>query len=186
MDGATPVQRRDEADAEVWRTLGALRLAFFTPVREYPPLADKKAVILLAAESLMVSVLLAFSHTLTELMSAGSAPVAALTAAVLTALGVFVVLGVWFAFESLHVPVPPMPDSLAFFPHICQRTREEYRRQVLGLDYDQALGAMLHYNYSYAVLSVRKFRLVNRAVACVRAAFGLWIVLLVLIATAGA
>ena len=40
---------------------GAARLAFFTPVREYPPLADRKASVLLAANGLMVTVLLTFS-----------------------------------------------------------------------------------------------------------------------------
>ena len=41
--------------------------------------------------------------------------------------------------------------------------------------------AMLHYNYSLATLRVDKFSLVNRSIACARATFGLWVILLLLI-----
>ena len=43
---------------------------------------------------------------------------------------------------------------------------DDYRERVKGLDHPRAVAAMLHYNYSLATLSVAKFRLVDRSIAC--------------------
>ncbi len=40
---------------------------------------------------------------------------------------------------------------------------------------------MLHYNYSLATLSVAKFHLVERSIACARSTFELWMLLLLVI-----
>jgi hypothetical protein len=159
--------------------LGALRLAFFTPVREYPPLSDKKAMILLAITSLMISVLLAFSKTLIEILTTEPLALVILTAAVLVPLVVLVLVAAWFAFESLYFPIPAMPDSLAFYNHIMKRSEDEYRRQILSLDYRRSILAILHYNYSLAKLSAEKFKYINWSFLCVRCALVLWVVLLI-------
>ena len=157
---------------------GAARLAFFTPVREYPPLADRKASALLAAHGLMVTVLLAFSGAIGSIISGPNYFASRLVLGVLIPLGVLILLGAWLAFQALTRPVPPMPDSLAFYPQIAALSLDSYRDRVKRLDYQSAVTAMLHYNYNMATLSVAKFRLVNRSFACVRATFKLWIVLL--------
>ncbi len=160
---------------------GAARLAYFTPVREYPPLADRKASVLLAAYGLMVTVLFVFAAP-TEAILLGPRPWAVLLmAAILLPLSGLILSGSWFAFRALTRPIPPMPESLAFYPHIAGLSPELYRERVKGLDHDRAVTAMLHYNYSLATLSVEKFRLVERSIGCARATFELWMLLLMLV-----
>lgn len=169
-------------DLEAEALLGPARLAYFTPVREYPPMGDRKAAMLLGANGLMVSVLLLFSGPIGGIVQGPYPWEARLVVVVLAPLAVLLVLGGWFAFRALTRPIPPMPPSLAYFPDIAALTREEYRRRVLALDHRRALRDMLHYNYSLAVLSVQRFRLVERSFFCSRATFELWIVLLLMIA----
>ena len=161
---------------------GAARLAFFTPVREYPPLADRKASVLLAAYGLMVTVLLTFSAAIEKILGGTRPWLVLLMLAILAPLSALILLGAWNAFRALTRPIPPMPDSLAFYPHIASRPLAAYREGVRGLDYDGAVRAILHYNYSLATLSVLKFRLVDRSIWCARSTFKLWMLLLFLIA----
>jgi hypothetical protein len=171
---------------EVARLLGPARLAYFTPVREYPPLGDRKAVALLAADGLMTTVLLSFSGRIAAILGGGLARWDAwAVAAVLAAIVSLTLVGAWHAFAALTMPVPSMPTSLAYFPHIAALSREEYRGLVLGFDHRRAMRDMLNCNYSLAVLSAAKFRRVERSFACVRYTFELWIVLLVLVSTRG-
>jgi Family of unknown function (DUF5706) len=167
---------------DVATLLGPARLAYFTPVREYPPLGDRKAAVLLGANGLMVSVLLFFSRPIGRIVEGPRPWEARLVVTVLTPLVVLLLLGAWYAFRALTRPIPAMPPSLAYFPDIAALTREEYRRRILALDHRRAVRDMLHYNYSLAVLSVRRFRLVERSLFCSRATFELWILLLLMIA----
>lgn len=161
---------------------GAARLAYFTPVREYPPLADRKASFLLAAYGLMVSVLLGFSGAIEATVFESSRAAACAILAVLAPLSTLILLGAWNAFHALTRPMPPMPDCLAFYPRIAALSLGDYRERVKALDHPRALAAILHYNYSLATLSVAKFRLVDRSLACARWTFELWMVLLLMIA----
>lgn len=160
---------------------GASQLAFYTPVREYPPLADRKASVLLAANGLMVTVLLTFSGAIESIFTGPNRIPVFLMAGILGPLSVLILLGAWNAFRALTRPIPPMPDSLAFYPHIAARSLGDYVGVMEGLDADRAVVAMLHYNYTIATLSVAKFRLVERSLACARATFELWMVLLLII-----
>ena len=160
---------------------GAARLAYFTPVREYPPLADRKASVLLAAYGLMVTVLFVFAGPTQAILIGSRHWAAYLLATVLLPLSTLILCGAWYAFRALTRPIPPMPDSLAFYPHIAALSPELYRERVKELDQDRAVAAMLHYNYSLAILSVEKFRLVERSIACARATFELWMLLLLLV-----
>jgi Family of unknown function (DUF5706) len=160
---------------------GAARLAFFTPVREYPPLSDRKASVLLAADGLMVTALVTFSGSIEKILTGSDRWASVPLLTVLIALAALILLGAWYAFLSLTRPIPPMPDSMAFYPHIAAMTLEGYRSSVLDLDHPRAVRAMLDYNYSLATLSVEKFRLVDRSLALVRSTFALWTFLLLLI-----
>jgi hypothetical protein len=160
---------------------GAARLAFFTPVREYPPLADRKASALLAAYGLMVSVLVTFSRAIESIIDGPNLIASSVLLAILVPLSVLILLGAWCAFHALTRPVPRMPDSLAFYPHIAALSLGSYRDRVRGLDYRLAVIDMLHYNYSLATLSVAKFRLVDRSIASARATFKLWMLLLLMV-----
>ena len=161
--------------------LGAARLAFFTPVREYPPLADRKSSVLLAAYGLMVTVLLTFSTPIEAIVNGSRVWAVLLLLAILLPLSILILIGAWYAFRALTRPIPPMPDSLAFYPHIARNSAEEYSRRVKELDAVHSVEAILHYNYSLATLSVEKFRLVERSIACARATFEMWVVLLLII-----
>jgi hypothetical protein len=161
--------------------LGAARLAFFTPIREYPPLADRKSSVLLAAYGLMVSVLLSFSTTFEAIITGQRTWAIILLVAIVQPLFILILFGGWYAFRALTRPIPPMPDSLAFYPHIARNSLEEYARRVKELDHAGAVEAMLNYNYSLATLSVEKFRLVDRSIACARATFEMWVILLLMV-----
>ncbi len=164
---------------------GAARLAYFTPVREYPPLADRKASVLLAASGLMVTVLLTFSRPIAAIIDGDRPWASLLLLLVLIPLTTLMLMGAWFAFRALTRPIPPMPGSLAFYPHIAALERDEYRRQVKALDHDSAVAAMLHYNYSLATLSVVKFQLIERSIGCARLTFTLWMAFLLLVVVLG-
>ena len=165
--------------------LGPARLAYFTPVHEQPTLADRKAMFILAASGLMASVLLFFSHSLSVLARAGGTAASVLVLALLACVGALVVFAAVVVYYAYTRPLPPMPDTLAFFRNVAARGAEEYRGQMLALDHPRALRGMLHYNYSVASLAARKFRLVNRSLKCLRVAIPLWMVLLLALAIWG-
>lgn len=175
----------NDATNEPGRLLGPMRLGFFTPVREAPPLADRKACALLAADGLMASVLLPFLDRIYKMIDDPNALIAWPTGIIIVALLALVFFGAWHAFAALNLPVPPMPETPAFYPNIAALAPADYQRLVLGLDEPAALGAILHYNHALSRLSVAKFRRLDRSFACVRATFELWVMLLVLIAFGG-
>ncbi len=162
-------------------SLGALRLAFYTPVREYPPLADRKATILLAANSLMLTVLLFFSGAVERLFREGIIWLNILGALEVGCLGFLLAFGSYQAFKALVIPFPKLTDCVTFYGDIAAMPLEEYRRQARGVDYPEALRAMLRYNHAVSVLCVTKFRHVDLSTRCVRATFELWIILIVMI-----
>jgi len=79
-------------------------------------------------------------------------------------------------------PLPPMPATLAFYPNIAAKSYAQYAAAMRGLTHRAAVRAALHYNYSLARQSVRKFALVRRSMICFRAATLLWMVVLVVTA----
>ena len=111
---------------------GAARLAYFTPVREYPPLADRKASVLLAAYGLMVTVLFTFAGPAEAILVGPRRWAAILLATVLVPLSLLILSGAWYAFRALTRPIPPMPDSLAFYPHIAALAPDQYREASEG------------------------------------------------------
>jgi hypothetical protein len=165
--------------------LGPARLAYFTPVHDQPILADRKAMFILGACGLMVSVLLFFSHSLGALVRSGGRFGGAAALVALLALAALLLAAAVMAYYGYTRPVPPMPQSLAWFRHVAAAPPEEYARQMYALDHPAATRAMLHYNYSIASQAAYKFRLVNCSLRCLRIAIPLWMVLLLAMAVWG-
>jgi len=167
------------------QVIGPARLAYFTPVHEQPTLADRKAMFILGASGLMASVLLFFSHQLGTLARAGGALTSICVLLLLAAVGAMVVVAAVVAYYAYTRPLPPMPDTLAFFRSVADRPADSYRTDMTALDHLTALRGMLHYNYSVASLASQKFRLVNRSLACLKVAIPLWMALLLVLAVLG-
>ena len=164
---------------------GPARLAYFTPVHEQPTLADRKAMFILGASGLMVSVLLFFSHSLdTMVRSTGGVARAAALLALFT-VGALVLAAAVTAYFAYTRGLPPMPATFAWFRDVADTTLDDYARRMHALDHPAALREMLHYNYSVAAQAARKFRLVNRSLRCLRIAIPLWMVLLLALAVWG-
>lgn len=163
--------------------LGATRLAFYTPIRAYPPFADCKAAAILAADGLMISVLILFNSTLLELLKGELTIYWGLLALLLLSFTVFFLIGGGCAYVALTLPIPHMPESLAYFPEIARLDYDEYRRRVTALTHREVVHKVLIYNHSLAVLCTHKFSLVRRATACLRAQFFLWLVLTLIVAS---
>jgi hypothetical protein len=182
---APPTSRDFGSPAAAGDVRGAARLAYFTPVHEQPTLADRKAMFILGASGLMVSVLLFFSHSLYTLAQSGGAAARAAVFGALVAVGILVVIAAVIAYYSYTRSLPQMPPTFAWFRNVGATTVDEYSRHMLALDHPAALREMLHYNYSVASLAARKFRLVNRSIRCLRVAIPLWMVLLLTLAAWG-
>lgn len=151
--------------------LGALRLALCTPVREYPPLGDRKAVSLLGMNSLMVSVLLFFSNKIVGLVDSEGTLRVVVSLALLIPLAVLALMGCVWAFRALTLPMPASPKGLAFYSHIGALDLDDYRRRVWEVDRERVLDDMIHYNYTLSVLALAKFRLIDRSIRTSRVVF---------------
>lgn len=171
--------------ADVATVLGPARLAFFTPVHEQPTLADRKAMFILAASGLMASVLLFFSQSLHALITTGNAFLRVAAFLALVSVAVLVLTAAVTAYYSYTRSLPSMPPTLAWFRNLAAVPLQTYSHQLRTLDHPAAVQNMLQYNYSVASLAARKFRLVNRALRCLRVAIPLWMVLLLVLAVWG-
>lgn len=174
--------------AETDRTtakLGAARLAFYTPVRDYPPMADRKAGAILAADGLMLSVLLLFRLRFEAIIRGPSLVATYLVLFLIACLAVVLLRGASCAYRTLTMPIPSMPHSLAFFADIAKFGLDDYRAKLLSLSERDVVRSILDYNYSLADLSVRKFALVRRATSCVRAGFFFWVALILAVMIPG-
>jgi hypothetical protein len=78
--------------------------------------------------------------------------------------------------------LPPMPRTLALFRTIAAGPLEQYVADMTALDHPYALEAILNYNYFVALTAATKFRLVGRALRCMRVAIPLWMLILLLLA----
>jgi hypothetical protein len=159
-------------------------IAYFAPLYEYAVLADRKAGFFLSAGGLMLTVLGFFLGRIVGLVAPGDARAWAfgLTLAATVVLVVLAGVTAYVAFARL---LPPTPPSLAVFRDVAARTPDAYARDVLALSHGQAFTDMLRYNHVVARWAAYKFRLVNRALALLRVAIPLWMLLLLVLAVAG-
>ena len=175
----------DQLDADLAAVLGPGRLAYYTPVHDQPSLADRKAMFILAASGLILTVLLFFSHALEALLRGTGRGGAVALGTMLACVVVLVLAAALTAYVAYRLPLPPMPPSLAFFRDVAARPAADYASEMLALDHRKALRDVLHYNYSVATLAASKFRRVNRSLACLRVAIPLWMLLLLALAVWG-
>jgi len=164
---------------------GGARLAYFTPVFEQPTLADRKAMFILAASGLLVTVLLFFSPSLQHLAHSAGRPGAVLLVAALVCVVALVLAAALMAYVAYARGLPPMPPTLAMFRDIGTKDPDAYVASMHALDHPRAMRDMLHYNYSVAAQAAAKFRLVNRSLACLRVGIPLWMLLLLILAVWG-
>src|SRR5262249_15950755 len=158
-----------QENSEDWEgLLAAARLAYHTPVREMPPLADRKASAILAANGLLISILLLFAPLFASALKENSLWLLLPTGIVVSLMTLFLLVGTGISFSALMLPIPPMPSSPVLFSDIAAISPEDYHQKMRSLTHRQALEAMLHYNYSLSVLSAHKFRLVEHSMACLR------------------
>jgi hypothetical protein len=167
-------------DPEVEGLLGPARLASFTPVREYPPLSDRKSVILLTLNGLMLTVMDPFAAEIPAVLQ-GNPVVKRLAIAAGLSWFSLLILGACYAFRALTRPIPPMGDCAAFYPNIAATSLGSYRQNLERLSHRGALRDILNYNYSIAVLSQEKFRLIRKSVLCLCPALPLWMLLMLMI-----
>lgn len=166
------------ADLEVPGS-GAARFAAFTPMNDQPLLADAKARFALGVSGLLLSTLLFFTPRLSDLIA--PTPRAALLLAGLLTAVVLVLAAVRSAYAAFILTAPPTPDSTLYYQNIAAGSRESYEQRVCATDADTALRLSLDYNYAMARLGARKFRLVGRALLCLRVAIPIWMVLLIVL-----
>jgi hypothetical protein len=159
-------------------------IAYFAPLYEHVTLADRKAAFFLSAGGLMLTVLGFFSGHVEHVVAAGGWRATALVTE-LTAVIVLVLIAGVLSYLAYRRPLGSTPPSLIAFREIARRSFDEYERDVRGLTHAQAFIAMLRYNYVIAALGVAKFRLVNRALAILRVAIPLWMLVLLTLAIDG-
>jgi len=165
--------------------LGPARLAYFTPVFEQPTLADRKAMFILGASGLLVTVLMFFAPPLQALAGfAGKPAGVVLMVAVLCVIALVLTAAVT-AYLAYTRPLPAMPPTLALFREVGGRDADAYVAAMYALDHRRAMRDMLHYNYSIATQAAAKFRLVNRSLACLHIAIPMWMMLLLVLAVWG-
>ena len=169
-----------EDDLEVERLLGPARLAYFTPVREYPPLSDRKSVTLLTLNGLMITVMCLFAEEILDVLQ-GNPVVKWLTVVAGLTWFSLLMIGACYAFLALTRPIPPMGDCVAFYKNIAATSLGSYRQNLERLSHRSAMRDILNYNYSIAVLSEEKFRLIRKSVLCLCLALPLWMLLVLMI-----
>lgn len=159
-------------------------IAYFAPLYEHVTLADRKAAFFLSAGGLMLTVLGFFSGRIELIVAAGSWRATALVAALAAVVMLVLTAGV-LSYLAYRRPLGPTPPSLVAFREIGRRTFDEYERDVLRLTHAEAFIGMLRYNHVIASLGVSKFRLVHRALAILRVAIPLWMLVLLILAIGG-
>lgn len=164
---------------------GAARLAYFSPINQQPGAADRKAAFLLATTGLILTTLLSFFGPILDILNGqrGHAAAAPILLALLIGLAALLLAASCLSYLAFVLIGPPPPDgTLCVIDQIAALSAEEYARRMRALDHAAAMEAVLHVNYGAAVQGAEKFRLVNRALACMRLALPMWMLILLLIA----
>ena len=169
-----------EDDREVERLLGPARLAYFTPVREYPPLGDRKSLTMLTLNGLMMTVMYLFAGEFHAVLH-GNVVVKWLAIVVGFWWVSLLIMGGCYAFLALMRPIPPMGDCAAFYVNIAAMPLASYRQTLEGFSHRGAMRDKLNYNHSIAILGEQKFRLIQKSAACLCLALPLWMLLMLII-----
>jgi hypothetical protein len=154
------------------------RLVQYTPVRQFPAVADGKATALLAAFGLILSTLLFLSRPLGTMIKSSPPWEALLLTVALGTLLLLMLAGVVYALRTLTLSTSLGPETLVFFQQIAGREPETYRAEVQAVDHRQASRELLVYHHTMALLCAAKFSMVEKGVRCLRGTFYLWLLLM--------
>ena len=163
---------------------GALRFAAFTPMNDQPGLADRKASFVIGASGLLISTTLFFVMPLGQFVRPGFWPPVILALALsVAAAGV---LAVYTAFRCCMLPAPAAPGNLLFFQNVAALGPAAYGDALAAATARDALRHVLAFNHAMSLLGAAKYRMVARALLCLRVAIPLWIVLVLVLTVRGA
>ncbi len=161
----------------------AATLAGRTPVGSETMGADGKAAGILTLIGIMFTVLARFGTELGGLLHSTS-PLRKVTAALLLiGFAGAALLAVVQAFRTISPRFVKGQRSLAFFAEIAAMPREEYIQRVEEMTMEQAVGQILAYNHTAAVICGEKYRQLRRALRLFEIAACSWLVLTLLLVT---
>ena len=163
---------------------GAVRFASFTPMNDQPGLADRKAMFVIGAAGLLLSTTLFLVTPLDQFLRPGPWPALPLVLSI--GVGCASVLGLRAAYGAYVLQAPDAPGNLLFFRNIAAGPAADYADRLAAATPRDVLLDVLAYNHATARLGVAKYRLVGRAMACLRVAIPLWILLLLVLTARGA
>ena len=175
---------REDRAADAPPDPGAMRFASFTPMNDQPGLADRKASFVIGASGLLLSTTLFFVMPLGQFVRPGFWPPVILALALsVAAAGV---LAAYTAFRCCMRPAPAAPGNLLFFQNVAALGPAAYGDALAAATARDALRHVLDFNHAMARLGVAKYRLVARALLCLRVAIPLWIALVLVLTVRGA
>ena len=164
---------------EPTRADGAERFATFTPMNEQPSLADRKASFVMGAGGLMLSTLLFFVMPLQQFARPGLWPASILVVSLSVAC--LILLAVRIAFVAYTARVSVEPHNLMFVENVGNGPFASYSQSIKRVTSDDVLHDQLSYNHAMAALGTHKYRLVCRALDCLRIAIPLWMLVLLVV-----
>ena len=163
---------------------GGAWIAFHPAARLESPLADRKALVIITAFSLLITVLSFASHAIGQLTLNSSWKIETISLILLGTVVGAVIIGGGTAWAAFTTPAPPLPHVLSHFRDIAAVSNEEYARQMCQIDSRQSLEAILIYNHCFAIQTRLKFLRVRHALTCLHWAMKAWIFLMLLVAVA--
>jgi hypothetical protein len=158
---------------------GAVKFASFAPMNDQPSLADRKASFAMAAGGLLLSTTMSLVMPLSQFARPGLYPALVLSLAVCLVCAVLVAIA--NAYRGYMLPVPARPENPLFHRNIAARPAPAYAEALMAASPWDALLDVLDFNHTMSRLASAKYRLVGRALWCLRVAIPLWMLLLILV-----
>ena len=154
----------------------AATLAARTPVGSETIGADGKAAGLLTLLGIMFTVLARFGPELSSVLHGGG-PVRILSAIALMGFATTALCAVVQAFRTISPRFIKCKPSLAFFGEIARLSREDYVYRVESMTMEEAVGQILAYNHTAAMICAEKYRQLRLAIRFFEAAAACWLLL---------
>lgn len=159
---------------------GATTFAGFTPMNDQPGLADRKAMFAMAVSGMVLSTLLFFAPKLHTLLK--PQPASLILLAAILSVAVLVAAAGRAAYAAYSMFVRPASDeNVMFVQNVASGSATELERQLRSHTPEEALRLTLEYGHAMSCLAVAKFRLVGRAITCLRVALPIWMLLLLVL-----
>jgi hypothetical protein len=149
-------------------------------MNDQPGLADRKAMFVLAVSGMLLSTLLFFSPKLHVLLKPQA--LSLLLLASILAVVVLVAAAGRFAYAAYSMAArPASEENVIFVQNVAALTLGEFERELREHTPDDALRLTLEHSHTMSRLAVAKFRLVGRALGCLRVALPIWMLLLLVL-----